>query len=112
MTRQILILLPFRLFRGISQAKLRVGSVFCLLVFLALTAFPAVFEGNLVTDLTPKMQEEGFATIGYAAFKSTEISPPLDVDLYDAFQLRIKTDDRLYVVQVKTDSPYEEGTLD
>eukprot|EP01122_Echinamoeba_exundans_P017737 TRINITY_DN966_c0_g1_i1.p1 TRINITY_DN966_c0_g1~~TRINITY_DN966_c0_g1_i1.p1 ORF type:complete len:142 (+),score=21.84 TRINITY_DN966_c0_g1_i1:2897-3322(+) len=54
------------------------------------------------------MQDKGFVNIGYAAFKSVEISPPLDVDVYDAFQLKIKTDDRLYVAQVKSDSPYEE----
>jgi hypothetical protein len=71
----------------------------------------ALFEGNLVTELTDDMQDKGFVNIGYAAFKSVEISPPLDVDLYDAFQLKIRTDDRLYVAQIKSDSPYEEGTL-
>lgn len=58
------------------------------------------------------MQKKGFVNMGYAAIQTVEIEPPLDVELYDALQIRIKSDDRLYVAQLKTDSPYEDGALE
>uniref|UniRef100_A0A6B2LQM7 NADH:ubiquinone oxidoreductase intermediate-associated protein 30 domain-containing protein n=1 Tax=Arcella intermedia TaxID=1963864 RepID=A0A6B2LQM7_9EUKA len=39
---------------------------------------------------------------GYVCLRSPRFDPPLNLDQFDALELRIKTDGRLYVAQVKT----------
>jgi len=57
----------------------------------------AIFEGNLNLQTTGQLVRSGFAVI-----KSKKYFPALNLDGYDALEMRIKTDGRIYVFQLKT----------
>lgn len=58
-----------------------------------------VFEGTLDTRTNPLL--ETMRKSGYAAIKSPEFEPLLDLGGYTGLELRVRTDARIYVAQLK-----------
>jgi hypothetical protein len=58
-----------------------------------------VFEGTLDTRTNPQL--ETMRKSGYAAIKSPDFEPLLNLGGFSGLELRIRTDDRIYVAQLK-----------
>ncbi len=58
-----------------------------------------VFEGTLDTRTNPQL--ENMRKSGYAAIKSPEFEPLLNLGGYTGLELRVRTDERIYVAQLK-----------
>lgn len=58
-----------------------------------------VFEGTLDTRTNPQL--ENMRKSGYAAIKSPEFEPLLDLGGYTGLELRVRSDERIYVAQLK-----------
>eukprot|EP01125_Pyxidicula_operculata_P015330 TRINITY_DN518_c2_g2_i2.p1 TRINITY_DN518_c2_g2~~TRINITY_DN518_c2_g2_i2.p1 ORF type:complete len:194 (-),score=41.69 TRINITY_DN518_c2_g2_i2:87-668(-) len=63
-----------------------------------------VFSGVLNLDIPKK----GIERSGFACIMSPVYNSFLDLSLYNALELRIKSDGRVYVAQIKTQSPLDD----
>jgi len=64
----------------------------------------ARFSGNISLDLpNPKVQRSGFACL-----QSLKYYPRLNLEGYHALEIRLQTDGRIYVAQMKTDTAMED----